>query len=86
MKKRIDLSRKKVTANCEKQLRAKCEKYESCKTQKKKARKRTNVGALAKSKVDVAEGSTEERRKDNNGCTEVRNREEVPALLQDEEY
>ena len=48
---------------------------------RKKVRERTNVGASAESKVEAAEGSTEERRKDNNGCIEVRNREEVPALL-----
>ena len=47
----------------------------------KKVRKRTNVGASAESKVEAAEGSTEARRKDDSGCTEVRNKEEVPALM-----
>ena len=47
---------------------------------RKKVRERTNVGASAESKVEAAEGSTETRRKDDNGCTEVRNREEVPAF------
>ena len=49
-------------------------------------RKRTNVGASTEGKVEAAEGSTEERRKDDNGCTEVPNREEVPALISDEKY
>ena len=31
--------------------------------------------------VEAGEGSTEARRKDENGCNEVRNREEVPELL-----
>ena len=29
---------------------------------------------------------TETRRKDENGCTEVRNREEVPAFMKDKKY
>ena len=49
-------------------------------------RKQTNVGGSTEGKVEVAEGSTEEGRKDDNGCTEVRNREEVKALMQDEKY
>ena len=44
-------------------------------------RKRTNVGASTEGKVEAAEASSETRRKDDNGCTEVRNREEVPALM-----
>ena len=44
-------------------------------------RKRANVGASTEGEVEAAEGSTEARRKDDNGCTEVRNREEVPVLM-----
>ena len=44
-------------------------------------RKRANVGPSTEGKVEAAEGSTEKRRKDDNGCTEVRNREEVSALM-----
>ena len=44
-------------------------------------RKRANVGASTEGKVEAAEGSSEAHRKDDNGCTEVRNREEVPALI-----
>ena len=44
-------------------------------------RKRTNVGASTEGKVEVAEGSAEGRRKDDNGCTEFSNREEVMALM-----
>ena len=40
-----------------------------------------NVGASTEAKVEAAEGSTEARRKDDNGCTEVRNIEEVPVLM-----
>ena len=39
-----------------------------------------------KPKVAAAGGSTEARRKDENGCTEVCNREEVPAIMLDEKY
>ena len=49
-------------------------------------RKRTNVGASTKGKVEAEEGSTEARTKDDNGCTEVRQREEVPALIEYEKY
>ena len=57
------------------------EKYESDKTQYRKVRKPTNIGASKGGKVEVAEGSTERCRKDDNGCTEVRIREKVPPLL-----
>ena len=70
-----------MTAKYEKKLTAKCEKYESDKTQKKKVRKPTNIAASTEGEVEAAEGSTEARRKKQNGCTEVRNREEVPALM-----
>ena len=43
-------------------------------------RKRTNLGGLAEGKVEAEEGSTEPRRKVDNRCTEVRNRE-VPAFM-----
>ena len=43
-------------------------------------RKPTNLGGLAEDKVEAAGGSTEARRKDDNGCIEVRNREEVPVV------
>ena len=49
-------------------------------------RKRTNVGGCLEGKVAAAGGSTEELRKDENGGTEVRNREEVPAFMKDERY
>ena len=49
-------------------------------------RKRTNVGASKEGKDEAAEGSTEARRKDENGCTEVRNSEEVPALIREDKY
>ena len=49
-------------------------------------RKQTNLGGLAEDKVEAAGGSTEARRKDDNGCTELRKREEVPALMKDEMY
>ena len=44
-------------------------------------RKRTNVVGSTEGKFEVAEGSSEARRKDDNGCTNVRYREEVPALI-----
>ena len=47
---------------------------------------RTNLGASTEGKVEVAEGNTEARRKDDNGCTEVRNSEEVPALIKEDKY
>ena len=59
-------------------MRAKCEKYESDKTQKLKVTKRTNVGASTEGKFEAAKGITKARTKDENACTEVRNREEVP--------
>ena len=62
-------------------MSAKCEKYETDKTQERKVKKRMDVGASTEGKVEEADGSTEERRKDDNGCTEVRNPEEVPALM-----
>ena len=49
-------------------------------------RKRTNVGASKGGKVETAEGITEARRKDDNGCTEVCNSEEVPALIKEDKY
>ena len=70
-----------VTAKYEKEQTAKCEKNQSDKTHKAKVRKPTNEGASTECKVEAAEGSTEAGRKDDNGCTEVRNREEVTALL-----
>ena len=56
-------------------MTAKCEKYKSDKSQKRKVRKRTNVGGSTEGKVAAEGGSTEELRKDEIGCTEVRNRE-----------
>ena len=44
-------------------------------------RKQTKVGALTEVEVEATEGSTKARRKDDNGCTEVRNREEVQAFM-----
>ena len=56
-------------------------------------RKRTNVGAWTESKVEetedkveAAEGGTEARRKDENGLTEVHNREKGPAFIKDKKY
>ena len=46
-----------------------------------KADERTNVGGWTEGKVAAAGGSTEELRKDENGCTEVRNGEEVQAFM-----
>ena len=40
-----------------------------------------DVGSSTEGKVEAAAGSTDARRKDDNGCTEVRNREEVPTLM-----
>ena len=48
--------------------------------------KRTNLGGWNEGKDEAVEGSTEARRKDENGCTEVRNSEEVPAFNKDEKY
>ena len=56
-------------------------KYESDKTQSNKVRERMNVGASTEGKVEAAQGSTEARRKDDIGCTELRNSEKVPALM-----
>ena len=78
--------RKRVSVYEEKKGTAKYEKYESDETQKRKVRKRTNVRASTEGKVEAAEGSTEARKKDDNGCTELRNREEVPAFTQDKKY
>ena len=47
-------------------------------------RKRTNVGGSTEGEVAAAGGSSEARRKDENGCSKVRNREEVPAFMYDE--
>ena len=44
-------------------------------------RKQTKVGALTEVEVEATEGSTKAGRKDDTGCTEVRNREEVPVLM-----
>ena len=49
-------------------------------------RERTNVGGWNEGKVEAVEGNTEARRKDENGFTEVRNREEVPAIIYHEKY
>ena len=46
-----------------------------------KVRKPTNVGGWTEGNVATAGGSTEERRKDENGCTEVRNREDVQGFI-----
>ena len=54
------------------------------KTQQRKVRKRTNVGGWPEDKVETVGGTTEARRKHENGWTEVRNREEVPAFMQNE--
>ena len=51
------------------------------KTQYIKVRKRANVGGWPEDNVEAAGGSTEARRKDENGCTEVRNRKEVHAFM-----
>ena len=57
------------------------EKYKSGKSQYIKVRKRTNVGGSKEGNVSAAGGSTGSHRKDENGCTEVRNREQVSAFL-----
>ena len=49
-------------------------------------RERTNVVASTEGKFEAAEGSTEARRKDDNGGMDVRNSEEGPALMKDEKY
>ena len=49
-------------------------------------RKPTTEGASTEGKVEAAQGSTEARRKHDNGCTELRSREEVTALMKDEKY
>ena len=46
-----------------------------------KVRKRTNVGGWTEGKVAAAGVSTEARRKDENGCTEVRKTEKLPAFM-----
>ena len=63
-------------------------KYQSEKTKLRKVRKQTNVGGstegrvqASEGRVQASEGSTEARRKDDNGCTELRHSEEVPALI-----
>ena len=48
-------------------------------------RKGTNVGGWLEGKVAAAGGGTEARRKGENGWIEVRNTEEVPASMKDEE-
>ena len=80
------MKKKNVTEKYEEQLTAKCERYESDKTQQRKVRKWTIVGDRTEVKVEAVEGTSEARRKDDNGCTEVRNRLEVSALMQDEKY
>ena len=63
-------------------MTAKYEKYKSDKkTQQRHVRERMNVGGLQEDKVEAAGGTTEARRKDDNGCTEVRNTEELPAFM-----
>ena len=54
----------------------------SDKSRERKVRKRTNVGGWTEANVAAAGGSTEARRKDENGCIEVRNGQEVPAIMQ----
>ena len=61
-----------------------CENYQSDKTQERKVRKPTNVGGWTEGKVEAVEDSNEARRKNENGCTEMLNREEVPAFIYDE--
>ena len=86
MRKRMSYEEKKVTAKYKKQGTAKCERHKSDESQQRKVRKRTNVGGLTEGKVAAAGGSTEAHRKKENGCCEVRNREEVQAFVQDEKY
>ena len=50
-----------------------------------KGEKATIVGGT-EGKVAAAGGSTEAHWKDENGSTEVRNREDVPAFMEDEKY
>ena len=78
------MKKKKVKRKYEKQVTAKSENYKSDKSQQRKVRKRTNVGGGTEGKFAAAAGSTEWRRKDENGGTEVRNTEEVPAFMQDQ--
>ena len=47
----------------------------------KKGEKADERWWLTEGKDAAAGGSTEARRKDQNGCTEVRNREEVPPFI-----
>ena len=47
----------------------------------RKVTKPTNVGGWTEGEVKPVEG-----RKDEIGCSEVRNTEEVPAFIQDEKY
>ena len=49
-------------------------------------RKRTNVGFSTECELAAVEGTTEARTKDENDCIDVRNREEVPPLIQDGKY
>ena len=51
-----------------------------------KGEKPMNVGGWTEDKVAAAGGSTEARRKDENGCTEVRNTEDVPAFMKEERF
>ena len=62
-------------------MTTKCDNYESDKTPQRKAKKPTNVGGSKEGKVEAVEGRPEARRKDDNGCTEVRNTEKDPALI-----
>ena len=62
-------------------LQRSVKKNQGDKTHKAMVRKRTKEGASTEGKVEAADGSTEAGRKDDNGCTEVRNREEVTALM-----
>ena len=74
-----------MRAKYEEYVTTKCVKYESDKTQKRKVRKPTNVGGWTEGKFEAVEGTNEARRKDENGCTEMRNKE-VLAFIYGEKY
>ena len=81
MRKRMSLWRKKGDSEVWKIGDSEVWKIQKWQNPVEKGEKKTNVGGWTEGKVEAAQGRAEARRKDENGCTEVRNTEEVPAFL-----
>ena len=78
--KRMDLWRKKRESEVWKIADSEVRKVRKWQIPVKKGQK-ANERSCTEGEVEAAEGNTEARRKEDNGCSEVRNREEVPELM-----